>query len=243
MFYDLFGNPQKMQTETPKKHQLKLAKSHYRARINSFYHSDIDKFLEKVGDCDMPIVKANTIIPQYSITIPFDKAKNSDNDSLVIFYTHDSRFAPALNHPWDYIELLKKFEGVIGPDLSQYNDMSYALRLHNSYWNKAITAYWQNNGVNMYPNVTWNLPNSYEYSVAGLPQNSVIAINSIGALNSNFSESLWLNGYHYMVDTLQPIWILRYGPKVKGEIEEISSYLPNVQLQIMRNYGRKRNRE
>lgn len=119
--------------------------------------------------------------------------------------------------------------------------MCYAIRLYNSYWNKAITSYWQNNGVNIYPNVTWNLPNSYEYSVAGLPKRSVIAINSLGALNSNFTVSSWLNGYYFMVKELQPIWILRYGPKINGEIEEISSYLPNVQLQIMRNYGRKRN--
>lgn len=243
MIHDLFGNPIEIKSESPKKQKRKLAKSHYRARIDSFYQSDIERHLETTSIYDMPVVKANTIIPQFTTITPFDRIKTSSNDSIVIFYTHDNRFAPALNHPWDYIELLKPFVGVLGPDLSQYNDMNYAIRLHNSYWNKAITAYLQNNGVNMYPNVTWNLPNSYEYSVAGLPKHSVIAINSIGALSSNFSESVWLNGYNYMVKELQPIWILRYGPKINGEYEEISSYLPNVQLQIMRDNGRKRNRK
>ena len=243
MILDLFGNLEEIKPKPTKKQKCKLAKSHYRARINSFYQSDIERCIETISIYDMPVVKANTIIPQFTSTTPFDRVKTGPNDSIVVFYTHDNRFAPALNHPWDYIELLKSFVGVIGPDLSQYNDMNYAIRLHNSYWNKAITAYWQNNGVNMYPNVTWNLPNSYEYSAAGFPKHSVIAINSIGALNSNFTKSSWLNGYNYMVKELQPIWILRYGPKINGEIEEISSYLPNVQLQIIQNYGRKRNRK
>jgi len=109
----------------------------------------------------------------------------------------------------------------------------------NNYWNKAFTAYWQNYGLNIYPNVTWSLPDSYEYSVAGLPRHSVISINSMGVPKYDFSISLWLQGYRYMVDTLEPTMILRYGPKINGEDENISLYLENVQLNILRD-GSKR---
>jgi hypothetical protein len=117
--------------------------------------------------------------------------------------------------------------------------MDYVTRLYHCYWNKVFTAYYQLQGVNIYPNVTWSLPDSYEYSVAGLPQNSVIAINSMGVPKCHFSKALWLKGYYYVVEKLEPILILRYGPKINGENEDLSVYLENEQLNIMRN-GSKR---
>ena len=117
----------------------------------------------------------------------------------------------------------------------QYIDMDYSERLSNNYWNKVFTAYWQNQNVNIYPNVSWSLPDSYEYSIAGLPRRSVIAINSMGVLKENFSKSIWLDGYNYMLDGLDPTCILRYGPKIFGEDESRSIYLENKQINLLRN--------
>ena len=137
------------------------------------------------------------------------------------------------------MELYRQFNGMVAPDLSQYINMNYPRRLSNCYWNKAFAAYWQHENINVYPNVTWSLPDSYDYSMAGLPRNSVIAINSMGVLKYNYSKALWLDGYHYMVKALDPICILRYGPKIFGEDENRSIYLNNTQLNILRN-GSKR---
>ena len=174
-------------------------------------------------------------------TTPFDKiiAKSSNRDSIVIFYINDDRFAKRLTHPWDYTDILKQYDSVIAPDLSMYIDMDYPERLSNNYWNKVLTAYWQNHGVNIYPNVSWSLPDSYEYCAAGLPRKSIIAINSMGVLKENFSQAIWLDGYNYMLDALAPTCILRYGPKVQGEDESRSIYLENKQLNLLRN-GSKR---
>jgi hypothetical protein len=51
----------------------------------------------------------------------------------------------------------------------------------------------------------------------------------------DFSKALWLKGYYYVVEQLEPILILRYGPKIKGEHEELSMYLENEQLNIVRH--------
>lgn len=215
--------------------------THYRERIASFCYPEILKGIERVGSYNMPVIQANYSIPTISETTPFDRiaAKNSNHESLVIFFVNDSRFVHRLSHPWDYTEKLRLFEGVIGPDLSQYINMDYPRRLYNCYCNKVFTAFWQRNDVNMYPNVTWSLPDSYEYSVAGYPRKSVIAINSMGVRKDNISIALWLDGYHYMVKALDPICILRYGPKIFGEDEGRSIYLSNTQLNILRN-GSKR---
>ena len=189
----------------------------------------------------MPVIRPNNVIPMVSDTTPFDRitSKSSNRESIVIFYINDDRFANRLTHPWDYTAFLQQYEGVIAPDLSMYIDMDYPERLSNNYWNKVLTAYWQNRSVNIYPNVSWSLPDSYEYCAAGLPPRSVVAINSMGVLKENFSQAIWLDGYNYMVNTLEPTCILRYGPKILGEDESRSIYLENKQLNLLR-YGSKR---
>lgn len=83
MISDLFGNPIEIKSESSKKQKRKLAKSHYRARIDSFYQSDIERLLETTSIYDMPLVKANTNIPQCTTTIPFDRIKTGSGESLV----------------------------------------------------------------------------------------------------------------------------------------------------------------
>ena len=216
-------------------------KRHYRLSIASFCFPEIIKGLEKVGPFDMPIIRPNYSIPTVVETTPFDRIGDdkSNYNSLVVFYINDNRFFNRLSHPWSYTEKLRQFNGMVAPDLSQYINMDYPRRLSNCYWNKAFAAYWQHENINVYPNVTWSLPDSYDYSMAGLPRNSVIAINSMGVLKYNYSKALWLDGYHYMVKALDPICILRYGPKIFGEDENRSIYLNNTQLNILRN-GSKR---
>ena len=239
---DLFGNicSQELLVSFHRK-RWKQRQSHYRAHIASFCYPEITRDIEKIGPYDMPIIKPNYVIPSVTDTTPFDRigSKSSNRESIVIFYINDNRFATALSHPWTYTGRLLQYNSVIAPDLSQYRDMDYSERMSHNYWNKVFTAYWQNRGVNIYPNVTWSLPDSFEYSAYGYPRKSVIAINSMGVLNSNFSTAIWLEGYSYMLTALEPICILRYGPKVCGEDESISIYLDNKQIEILR-HGSKR---
>lgn len=242
MEYNLFGNSSFPNEDMSKcKKRCTPRKSHYRARIDSFYHPEILEGIAKTKKFGMPIIQANTINPNTSITTPFDRigSKSVSLDSLVMFYIHDYRFHGALNHPWDYTQRLLSYAGVIGPDLSQYIDMDYTTRLYHNYLNKVCMAYWQVQGVNIYPNVTWSLPDSYEYCIEGLPQNSIIAINSTGVPKYDFSKALWLKGYNYVVERLKPTLILRYGPIIEGEYKEISQYLTNSQLKQLRD-GSKR---
>lgn len=239
IFLDSLNNSQLEKMN--RKRLRKSGQQHYRARIASICYPEITKNLLKTNSYDMPVIRPNYTIPNVVDTTPFDRinARNANRKSIVVFYINDYRFANRLTHPWRYTDLLLQYDGVIAPDLSQYTDMDYPERLSNNYWNKVFTAYWQNQDVNIYPNVTWSLPDSYEYSLAGYPRKSVIAINSMGILKSNFSTSLWLDGYHYMVNALEPTCILRYGPKIYGEDESISIYLENQQINILKNGGKR----
>ena len=167
---------------------------------------------------------------------PFCHRKGND-DSGIHFFSHDYTFNSIITSPQKYVEELKRHPAVIAPDFSQYMDMPGCVRFTNSYTNKAIAAYWQQEGVNVIPNITWSDPSSYEYSIAGSPSGGVVAINSNGALKYNFSKYLWLKGYDYVVSRLQPDVILRFGPKMPNELEGISVYVENEYLNRMR-YGR-----
>ena len=168
--------------------------------------------------------------------IPFPAAiSGTDFNVGVHFYIDDYLFERIWASPERYVEKLSRFQCVIGPDFSQYANMSYPMRMWNCYRNRVLTSYFQKNGVNVIPNVTWSLPDSYEYSFSGIPQKSVIAINCTSILHSNLSKFLWYKGYYEALHRIQPVRIIRYGSIMKDERQDISIYFENERLKMLKN--------
>ena len=162
-----------------------------------------------------------------------------ENSSVLVFYEPDTNFARVLHNPKRYVEPLKKFSCVVGPDFSQKIGMNEFMCYSNNWWNKALTAFYQSQGVVMIPNVTWSAPSSYAYAFLGIPKHSVIAINCTGIKGNHAAMYLWRKGYEEALRVLDPILIIRYGDKMPGEREDISVYFENINLKNLRN-GRKR---
>ena len=158
-------------------------------------------------------------------------------DAIVHFYEHDFQFIRLFRNPDKYIPQLRKYRYVLSPDMSQYVEMAYYHRYANNCHNKAMAQYLQRNGVNIIANVTWSLPDSYEYCFEGIPKNTVIAIGSNGVNASTDSKYLWRRGYEEAIRRLHPKRIIRYGQKMPGEREEISIYYENNCLKRMRHHG------
>ena len=192
------------------------------------------------GQYSVPLVNGVGAIDLPDIAMPFSKALNSRNkDVAVVFYEPDANFARILHNPKRYVEPLRRFPCVVGPDFSQKIGMNPFICYSNSWWNKALTAYFQSQGIIMIPNVTWSSPNSYEYSFLGMPKHSVIAINCTGIKGNHAAMYLWRKGYEVAIKHLEPNLIIRYGDKMIGENEAISVYYENINLKNLRN-GRKR---
>ena len=201
------------------------------------YKMDIFGSLKTTGEYQMPVIAE---YKGYSPTrlVPFNVAMaNHDYECTVHFYINDPLFFKILRNPKRYLPILKKFQSVISPDFSQYVDFPYALRMCNAYWNRALAAWWQSNGVNVIFNVTWSLPDSYPYSFVGLPQNSTIAINCMGIMKHEMSQYLWMKGYEEAIRILHPSHIIRYGTVMQGERTDISTYFKNEIIGRM-SYGR-----
>ena len=189
------------------------------------------------------------IIDRYEVSdtlpkrmVPFHEAMCStqtDFDAIVHFYEHDFQFMRLFRAPEKYVSKLQKYSYVISPDMSQYIDMPYYSRYANNCHNKAMAQYLQQRDVHIIANVTWSLPDSYDYCFTGIPENAVIAINSNGVNAYPDSKYFWHRGYEEALRRLNPSRIIRYGQQMPGEREDISIYYDNDYLRRMR-YGSKR---
>lgn len=185
----------------------------------------------------MPTLKACNIIP--TSLVSFNAALTAkDHNQCVHFFIDDYQFERIWNLPDRYVECLRQFQCVIAPDFSQYTDMPYPQRMWNNYRGKFIGAWLQSQGVTVIPNVTWSLPDSYDYCFDGIPQQSVIAINSTGAARYGLTRFLWLKGYREALSRLRPLAVIRYGTMIPGEDTSVSIYFNNERVLNLRSYGR-----
>ena len=114
------------------------------------------------GKYEFPQIGGSGKIPER--VIPFDKAiGNKDYDQWVHFYIYDREFERIWNHPNKYLEILKRYEGVITPDFSLYRDMPLSMQIWNTYRNRAIGYWLEKNGVPIIPNFLWGDERTYEF--------------------------------------------------------------------------------
>lgn len=145
------------------------------------------------------------------------KTKNPENIG-VHFFLHDYQFERVWKYPDRYIDVLKKFAFVLSPDFSVYCDMPKVLQIYNIYRNRWVGRYWQENGINVIPTVTWSNNMSLEFAVQGIPKHSTIAISTMG----EGRHAKWVElfaGWNYILETLEPSCILLYGKDLSANLE------------------------
>lgn len=207
------------------------------ARKSQLDNLHLKKFVNFADGYEMPTLKACNIVP--TSLVSFNAALTAkDHNQCVHFFIDDYQFERIWNLPDRYVECLRQFQCVIAPDFSQYTDMPYPQRMWNNYRGKLIGAWLQSQRVTVIPNVTWSLPDSYEYCFDGIPQQSVIAINSTGAARYGLTRFLWLKGYREALSRLRPLAVIRYGTIIPGEDTSVSIYFNNERVLNLRRYGR-----
>ena len=162
------------------------------------------------GIFEFPVLKPTYYIPNRLIV--FSKAVSSKNyDYWVHFYEDDYLFERLWRNPKKYLELFKKYNGVILPDFSLYRDMPFVMQLWNIYRSRAIGSWLQRNGVRIIPNVRYGDRRTYKYTCDGLSSNCVIAIGSHGTIKLLEDRKIFAEGLDYVVKRLKPVAIVIYG--------------------------------
>ena len=162
------------------------------------------------GLFEFPCLKATQVIPNR--VIAFSKALScKDYDQWVHFYEDDYLFERLWRNPPKYLEVLRHYNGVILPDFSLYRDMPLAMQIWNIYRSRAIGHWLQKNGVLVIPNIRYGDKRTFRISCDGIEEHCVIAVGSHGNMKNRIDREVFLEGFDYVVRTLQPSSIIIYG--------------------------------
>lgn len=162
------------------------------------------------GPFEFPAIRPEGGIPNRLIA--FSKAiRCKDHDQWVHFFEDDCLFERLWNDPMRYLEILKRFNGVILPDFSVYRDMPYAMQLWNIYRSRALGFWLQENGVRAIVNIRYGDSRTYRRCCDGAPRGCTIAVGSHGTLKHSDDKKCFVEGLEVVVRTLQPSAIVVYG--------------------------------
>ncbi|MCI8332024.1 MAG: DUF4417 domain-containing protein [Clostridiales bacterium] len=174
------------------------------------FHAFLVEKADYAGVEEIPCIKTSRLIPER--VIPFSKAVcAADYDQWVVFYEHDTAFVRLWNQPRKYLQILKKFKGVITPDFSLYRNMPLVMQKWSTYQGKAIGVWLQNEGVEVIPNVRFADERSYSFCFDGVEKYSTVAIGTHGCIKRLTDRAYFEQGLAEMVKQLQPQTILVYG--------------------------------
>ena len=160
----------------------------------------------------LPVIHAINLLPKK--IIPFSTAMQSewkDFDCWVCFYERDSGFERLWNHPMNYLERLKRFQGIISPDysLSIYDDPITQFR--QIFRGRVLAAWMEVNGIPVIANVRYANLESLPFCCEGIPCGNVFSVGTLGCLQK---KEFWLavkEGVDYSVGLLNPQTIVVYG--------------------------------
>ena len=181
-----------------------------------------------VGEYDIPqIIGVDDV--QVKEWIPFNYVLTckEPQEKGVHFFLDDYQFERVWNNIDKYTEVLQRFKAVMSPDFSMFTVNPKALQIYQHFRKHFIGAYWQANGLMVVPTINWSDEKSFEWCFDGEPTNSVVAISTVGSMNSKANKEGFYKGYEQMKKQLQPKKILCYGTvpeEIKNEVQGIGCH-------------------
>lgn len=199
-------------------------KENERHRTNDYYNLDIIDNETMTNDFwQMPIIENNNYIPNK--IIGFNYAKTSkDKNTGIHFYLDDYQFERIWNSPQNYVEILSEYQCVLSPDFSLYMDMPMPMKIWNVYRSRQIGNYYQSQGINVIPTLSWGEEETFKFAFKGIPKKSVVSISTMGVKRNEDALQIWKKGMDAMIKEIEPKTILVYGGKIDynyGDIKVI----------------------
>lgn len=181
----------------------------YRTQRN--YENAQRMLFDGVGQYSTPVIEPTQFDNAEFIGFNYARSAKNPEDKAVHFFLDDYQFNRVWTDPDRYIPMLQRFKYVLTPDFSLYTDFPKALQIYNHYRKHWLGAYWQMQGINIIPTICWSDQKSFEWCFDGEPTQSVVAVSSVGTQNNKEKKRCFLDGYHEMVERLQPTQIIFYG--------------------------------
>lgn len=204
---------QKKCLRTKEEIEVSLGKmSKTKRRKLSYQNINVSAELNLVGEYELPeVLPYSGDIPE--ILTPYSMKDIGYTYGALHFFIDDYRFTGMIlwGNLTHFTKQVSRYKIVIAPDFSLYLDQSRTLNLFQLYQNRVVTAYWQQQGLNVIPSVSWANADSFKYCFDGLPQNSALAIGGLGNAHHQSMIELWEYGIHQTIDRLHPKALIIYG--------------------------------
>lgn len=164
-------------------------------------------------DGDMPIVNGSHTIPKCLVSFLEIKRKRW-HGAFVHFFHNDYKFDGEHGIWLDttrHLPPLERFKGILSPDFSLYSNAGRIPHMWNTYRNRLVQCHLERLGFDVIPTVSWSSSDTYDFCFKGLPKNSVLAVASLGVMNSKEKMKSFEAGYHEMCRVLNPEFVILYG--------------------------------
>ena len=171
----------------------------------------------RLDDSGFPIVQPQEPPAGIADLLAFNEVLTTDSGAgmAVHFFIDDYQFERVWAKPELYIEQLRRFPAVCGPDFSLYTDYPSPLQRWNHYRNQLLMAYWQHEGLCVIPTASWADSDSYDWCFAGLPEHSILAISSVGCMVHRDATEALVEGTTALIQRKRPteLWVYGKVPK------------------------------
>lgn len=162
------------------------------------------------GVFEFPVIQPTYWIPNRLIA--FSKAIScTDHDQWIHFFEEDYLFERLWRNPYRYLEILRRYNGVILPDFSIYRDMPFVMQLWNIFRSRAIGCWLQQNGIKIIVNIRYADRRTYRCCCDGISKRCVIALGTYGVMKCRENRYYFCEGLEVVVKRLQPSTIVVYG--------------------------------
>ena len=169
------------------------------------------RIFEGVGEFNIPALQSALFQVDNWISFNYAKGCEEPDQHGIHFFIDDYQFIRLWKDPDRYLPMLAKFQAVCTPDFSTYTDFPKAIQIYNHYRKHWLGAYWQENGINVIPTISWSDEDSFEWCFDGEPAGGMVAVSSVGTQGNRRATRLFELGYAEMKKRLQPSRIIMYG--------------------------------
>ena len=204
-----------------------MKKNYLRGGCKDVFHAFLIENAKFSGEYDFPVIKGCNEIPRNLITFSKALKERRNFHQWVCFYEDDFNFERLWNSPNRYLEVLKKFDGVILPDFSVYYDFPMALQIWNIYRSRAIGCWLESNGIKVIPNLRFGDHQTFDCCCDGISRHGVICIGTLGCIKDKHYRSIFEDGLEYIVNKVKPNTLLLYGSN-PSNIEKLKKTGTNV---------------
>lgn len=88
--------------------------------------------------------------------------------------------------------------------------MPLVMQMWNTYRNRSIGAWLQENKISVIPNVRWGDERTYSFCFEGIEKSGTVAVSTYGCIQGKENKDYFKQGLKEMVSVLKPKTIINY---------------------------------